>query len=237
MRKREDDQLSDTLKERIARVNERIIQACRRSGRSSSEVKLVAVTKMASVDQIKQAFECGLHDFGENRVQDFLTKHQEISKGARWHMIGHLQRNKAKYLVGKVEMIHSLDRLSLAGLFDRLSEAQGYPWQVLVQVNVSGEDTKQGLSPDQLPEFLDLVQDLRGINVCGLMTVAPYEDDPEGVRPVFKVLRLLRDKMARERPYYDLHHLSMGMTNDYEIAVEEGATLIRVGSAIFSNIR
>lgn len=227
--------MSDSLTENIARVNERIVEACRRSGRSPSEVKLVAVTKMASIDKIKGALGCGLHTFGENRVQDFLTKYQEIveDEDVKWHMIGHLQRNKAKYLAGKVEMIHSLDRLRLARLLDRLSEDQGYPWQVLVQVNVSGEETKYGLSPDELPEFLDVVQDLQGICVCGLMTIAPYVDDPERVRPVFKELRLLRDKMAQTRPHFDLHHLSMGMTNDYEIAVEEGATLVRVGSAIF----
>lgn len=131
--------MSSILTERIARVNERIMQACRCSGRSSSEVKLVAVTKMAAVDKIKQALDCGLHDFGENRVQDFLVKYEKISEDVQWHLIGHLQRNKAKYLVGKVEMIHSLDRLPLARLLDRLSEEQGYPWQVLVQVNVSGE--------------------------------------------------------------------------------------------------
>lgn len=227
--------MSSILTERIARVNERIMQACRYSGRSSSEVKLVAVTKMAAVDKIKQALDCGLHDFGENRVQDFLVKYEKISEDVQWHLIGHLQRNKAKYLVGKVEMIHSLDRLPLARLLDRLSEEQGYPWQVLVQVNVSGEETKYGLSSEELPAFLDAVQDLRGVNVCGLMTIAPYEEDPERVRPVFRGLRLLRDKMAQTRPKLDLHHLSMGMTNDYEIAVEEGATLVRVGSAIFGD--
>lgn len=228
--------MSGTLTERIALVNERIVQACRRSGRSSSEVKLVAVTKMTTVETIMDALQCGLHNFGENRVQDFLTKYKEISEDAEWHLIGHLQRNKAKYLVGKVDMIHSLDRLSLARLLDRLSEVQGHPWQVLVQVNVSGEDTKYGLSPEELPEFLDVVQDLRGINVLGLMTIAPYEDDPERVRPVFKDLRLLREKMSQTRPSFDLQHLSMGMTNDFEIAVEEGATMVRVGSAIFSDL-
>lgn len=228
--------LSGTLTERIENVNKRIEQACRRSGRSPSEVKLVAVTKMAKVEMIKQALHCGLHRFGENRVQDFLAKYEEIGEDVEWHLIGHLQRNKAKYLTGKVDMIHSLDRLSLAKLLDRLSEEQGYPWQVLVQVNVSGEDTKYGLSPEELPGFLDLIQDMRGINVCGLMTIAPYEEDPERVRPVFKGLRLLRDEMSRTRRQFNLCHLSMGMTNDFEIAIEEGATLVRVGSAIFSDL-
>jgi pyridoxal phosphate enzyme (YggS family) len=150
--------MSATLKERIELVNERIERACHRAGRSSSEVKLVAVTKMTTVELTKEALQYGLHSFGENRVQDFLTKFEEIGNDAEWHLIGHLQRNKAKYLLGKVNMIHSLDRLPLARLLDRLSARQGYPWQVLVQVNVSGEDTKYGLSPEALPDFLDAVK-------------------------------------------------------------------------------
>lgn len=228
--------MSATLKERIELVNERIERACHRAGRSPSEVKLVAVTKMTTVELTKEALQYGLHSFGENRVQDFITKFEEISEDAEWHLIGHLQRNKAKYLVGRVNMIHSLDRLPLARLLDRLSARQGYPWQVLVQVNVSGEDTKYGLSTEALPEFLDAVQDLRGVDVCGLMTIAPYEEDPERVRPVFKQLYQLREEMSRTRPHLELRHLSMGMTNDFEIAIEEGATLVRVGSALFSDL-
>jgi len=227
-------QLSGTLEERIERVNRQIEQACRRSGRSSSEVKLIAVTKMAAVEKIKEALQYGLCSFGENRVQDFLKKYELVGQDVEWHMIGHLQRNKAKQLVGKVEMIHSLDRLPLAQLLDKLSKDQGYPWNVLVQVNISQEETKYGLSPHELPEFLDLVQDLQGIKICGLMTIAPFEDDPEKTRPVFRKLRQLRDELARTRPRLNLSHLSMGMTNDFVIAVEEGATMVRVGSALFS---
>jgi hypothetical protein len=226
--------LPAALKEHIELVNERIEQACQRAGRSSSEVKLVAVTKMTTVEMAKEALRYGLHSLGENRVQDFIAKYEEIGEDAEWHLIGHLQRNKVKYLVGKVNMIHSLDRLPLARQLDRLSIKQGYPWQVLVQVNVSREDTKYGLSPEELPRFFDAVQDLGGVNVCGLMTIAPHEEDPERVRPVFKRLHHLREEMSRARPYLDLRHLSMGMTNDFEIAIEEGATLIRVGSALFS---
>lgn len=222
-----------TLEERIAIVNEHIKKACHRSGRSLSEVKLIAVTKMAAVEKMKEALNCGLCSFGENRVQDFLNKYELFGKDVEWHLIGHLQRNKAKQLVGKVEMIHSLDRLPLAQLLDKLSKEQGYPWNVLVQVNISEEETKCGLSPEEVPGFLDAVQHLDGINVCGLMTIAPYEQDPEKTRPVFKGLRLLRDKMAQIRPHFNLCHLSMGMTNDYVIAIEEGATMVRVGSALF----
>ncbi len=227
--------MQGTLSKRIEMVNERIAKACHRSGRSTSEVKLVAVTKRVAVENMRDALQCGLDTFGENRVQELLNKYEDIGKAVKWHLIGHLQRNKAKYLAGKVELIHSLDRLELALLLDKLGNDQGIPWQVLVQVNVSGEDTKYGLSPEELPEFFDVVQDLQGIKVRGLMTMAPLEDDPEKTRPVFRNLRLLRDQIAQERPHFDLCHLSMGMTNDFEIAVEEGATLVRIGSAIFSS--
>ncbi|KUK37115.1 MAG: dependent protein [Thermacetogenium sp.] len=227
--------MTGTLKERIAKVHQRIVAACRRAGRDPSEVKVVAVTKMVAAEHLTDALNCGLTVFGENRVQEFLKKYEAIGKAAEWHLIGHLQSNKAKYLVGKVALIHSLDSLKLAKLLDKLSVAHGAPWRVLVQVNVSGEETKFGLSPEEVPGFLDAVQDLPGIEICGLMTMAPYEEDPERTRPVFRSLRQLRDEMARSRPYLNLEHLSMGMTNDFEVAVEEGATMVRIGSALFSD--
>jgi hypothetical protein len=190
---------------------------------------------MVAAEHLTDALNCGLTVFGENRVQEFLKKYEAIGKAAEWHLIGHLQSNKAKYLVGKVALIHSLDSLKLAKLLDKLSVAHGAPWRVLVQVNVSGEETKFGLSPEEVPGFLDAVQDLPGIEICGLMTMAPYEEDPERTRPVFRSLRQLRDEMARSRPYLNLEHLSMGMTNDFEVAVEEGATMVRIGSALFSD--
>ncbi|AFV11504.1 pyridoxal phosphate-dependent enzyme [Thermacetogenium phaeum DSM 12270] len=227
--------MTGTLKERIAKVHQRIVAACRRAGRDPSEVKVVAVTKMVAAEHLTDALNCGLTVFGENRVQEFLKKYEAIGKAAEWHLIGHLQSNKAKYLVGKVALIHSLDSLKLAKLLDKLSVAHGAPWRVLVQVNVSGEKTKFGLSPEEVPGFLDAVQDLPGIEICGLMTMAPYEEDPERTRPVFRSLRQLRDEMARSRHYLNLEHLSMGMTNDFEVAVEEGATMVRIGSALFSD--
>jgi hypothetical protein len=158
---------------------------------------------------------------------------EDSSGRVEWHLIGHLQQNKAKYLVGKIAMIHSLDSLRLAEHLDRLSAAQGRPWRVLVQVNVSGEATKFGLPPGEVPDFLDAVRRLQGLEVCGLMTIAPYVENPEEVRPVFRGLRLLQEEMVRNRPWLNLRHLSMGMSNDYEVAVEEGATLVRIGSALF----
>lgn len=227
--------MAGTLKERIADVHQRIAAACRRVGRDPSEVKLVAVSKMVAAEHLREALDCGLNIFGENRVQEFIKKYEAIGDAAEWHLIGHLQRNKARYLAGRVTLVHSLDSLDLARMLDKLSTIHGSPWRVLVQVNVSGETTKFGLPPGEIPGFLDAIQDLQGIEVCGLMTMAPFEEDPERARPVFRNLRLLRDEMARLKPHFDLRYLSMGMTNDFEIAVEEGATLVRIGSALFSD--
>ncbi|MGB9790999.1 MAG: YggS family pyridoxal phosphate-dependent enzyme [Thermacetogeniaceae bacterium] len=222
-----------TLENRIADVYRRISEACQRAGRKRSEVELIAVSKEVGVDHIKEAMAAGLRAFGENRVQDFVKKYEVLGDQVEWHFIGHLQRNKAKYLIGKVKMIHSLDSIRLAATLDRLSENQGYPWQVLVQVNVSGEATKFGIAPSELSDFLDELRDMKGIQVCGLMTIAPYCEDPEEVRPVFRQLRELRERMMQEKPWLELKHLSMGMSNDFEVAVEEGATLVRIGSALF----
>lgn len=225
--------MREALEERIADVYRRITEACQRVGRKSSEVKLVAVSKEISADQIKDALAAGLRAFGENRVQDFMKKYEVLGDQVEWHFIGHLQRNKAKYLIGKVKIIHSLDNIRLAATLNRLSEVQGHPWQVLVQVNVSGEATKFGIAPSELSDFLDELRDMKGIKVCGLMTIAPYCEEPEEVRPVFRQLRELKEKMEQEKPWLELKHLSMGMSNDFEVAVEEGATLVRIGSALF----
>jgi len=176
----------------------------------------------------------GLRVFGENRVQEFLQKYEILGRQAEWHLIGHLQRNKAKYLIGKIAFIHSLDNFELAKLLDKLSSVQGRPWRVLIQVNVAGEATKFGVAPSQLAEFLDLMQGLKGLEVCGLMTIAPYCEDPEEVRPVFRKLRELREEVSKTRPRLNLMDLSMGMSNDFEVAVEEGATIVRIGSALFA---
>ncbi len=227
--------MNEALNNRINDVYRRIAEACQRVGRQKSDVKLVAVSKGISAEQLKEAISTGLSVFGENRVQDFLKKYDVIDKQVEWHFIGHLQRNKARYLAGKVSMIHSLDSMSLAATLNRLSDIQGYAWQVLVQVNVSGEATKFGLAPSELPDFLDEIREMKGLKVCGLMTIAPYCEDPEEVRPVFRRLRDLKEDMMQKKPWLDLRHLSMGMSNDFEVAVEEGATLVRIGSALFGS--
>lgn len=227
--------MKEALEGRITDVYRRIAGACRRVGRQESEVGLVAVSKGIDAGLMKDAIAAGLSVFGENRVQDFMKKYDAIGKQVEWHFIGHLQRNKAKYLTGKVSMIHSLDSLTLAATLNRLSEIQGYPWQVLIQINISGEATKYGIAPSELPDFLDELREMKGIKVCGLMTIAPYCEDPEEVRPVFRRLRELKEDLMQERPWLELRHLSMGMSNDFEVAVEEGATLVRIGSALFGS--
>lgn len=225
--------MGGSLQKRLVDITGRISRAALKSGRQPTDVQLVAVTKMVPVDQLGEAVACGIKVFGENRVQDWLAKYEVLGDQVEWHLIGHLQQNKAKYLAGKIGLVHSLDSLRLAQQLDRLSAVQGRPWRALVQVNVSGETTKYGLKPDELPDLLDAIRRLPGLDVCGLMTIAPNVQNPEETRPVFRNLRLLRSEMAQARPWLNLQHLSMGMSNDFEIAVEEGATLVRVGSALF----
>jgi hypothetical protein len=225
--------MAGSLSERLAAVNGRIARAALKSGRRPEDVQLVAVTKMVPVDRLGEAVSCGIKIFGENRVQDFLAKHEVWGDRVEWHLIGNLQQNKAKYLVNKVGLIHSLDSSNLARRLDTLSESGGHPWKVLVQVNVAGEATKHGLAPEDVPAFLDEIRGLKGLDLLGLMTVAPFAEDPETVRPVFRELRLLRDELSCGRPWLNLQHLSMGMSNDFEIAIEEGATMVRIGSVLF----
>jgi len=222
------------IAENLALVQEKIARAAERVGRDPSQVKLVAVSKGVAPERIKEALSCGVKDFGENRVQEFQQKHQVLGDLVEWHFIGHLQRNKAKYLVGKIKLLHSLDSLKLAQTLEKLATRSGTSWKVLVQVNVSGEPTKHGISPSELDYFLEELRKFKGLEVCGLMTIAPYSPDPETVRPVFRKLRQLRDEFTKKKPWLDLMHLSMGMSADFEVAVEEGATIVRIGSAIFS---
>jgi len=225
--------MAGSLSERLADINGRIAGAALKSGRNPENVQLVAVTKMIPVDRLGEAISCGIKVFGENRVQDFLAKNEAWGDRVEWHLIGHLQQNKVKYLVDKVGLIHSLDSIDLARRLDSLSESGGRPWRVLVQVNVAGEATKHGLTPESTPAFLDEIRSLQGLQVSGLMTIAPYVENPEAVRLVFRKLRVLRDEVSRDRPWLNLQHLSMGMSNDFEIAIEEGATMVRIGSALF----
>lgn len=219
------------LEKKYAEVKAQIAAAAEAAGRDPREVKLVAVTKTVGIEEVRQAVALGINDFGENRVQDAAPKVAALPE-ARWHFIGHLQSNKVKDVLPFYSLIHSLDRPSLAAALQSTAEGLDKTVDALVQVNVSGEESKFGLEPSALADFLGYLNSLERIRVCGLMTMAPFVDDPEAVRPVFRRLRELRDLYATSGN--GLNELSMGMTNDYKVAVEEGATIVRIGSALFS---
>ncbi len=219
------------LAARIARVRERIARAAARSGRRPEDVTLVAVTKGVEPERIAAAVACGITDVGENRVQEAAAKVRALPAGSvRWHLVGHLQRNKARAAVELFQVIHSVDRLALGVELSR--RARG-PLEVLVQVNVAGEPQKFGVAPSDAAGLVRALAGLPGLRVVGLMTIAPLSDDPQAVRPVFARLRELRDDLVRRGAAPGLVHLSMGMSQDFEVAVEEGATMVRIGRAIF----
>lgn len=204
--------------------------AAARAGRDPKDIQLVAVTKYVGLDEVREAFRAGIKDFGENRVQEAVEKIKQFPE-LNWHFIGHLQSNKAKDVLPCYTLIHSLDRLSLANALQKCGERFGLMANVLVQVNTSGEESKFGLAPGELFSFLEKIKSYDRLKVKGLMTMAPFHDNPEETRPCFRDLRKLRDQCIKNG--YNIEHLSMGMTNDYMVAIEEGATIIRVGSAIF----
>ena len=228
----------------LEQLRARIAQACQRAGRSTEAVTLVAVTKTRTAEEIVAAYRCGARDFGENRVEEAEVKVPELvgtfaSDPASWHMIGHVQSRKARRAVEIADIIHSVDSLRLAQRLDRLSGEMGKRMPVLLEVNVSGEASKSGFGASDDPSreaFVAQVPqlgDLRNLDVRGLMTMAPIVPDPEDARPVFRRLRELRDALRDRMPFSRWDALSMGMTDDFEVAIEEGATILRVGRAIF----
>lgn len=222
---------------RLSDVQSRIDDACRRAGRDPSEVTLVAVTKTFPLDAVRAARRAGVRDFGENKAQELAEKAEALpgvvgGGDVCWHMIGHLQRNKAKDVVASADLFHALDSPRLARELQKRAAQAGRVLPCLVQVNVSGEESKYGLDPEALYPFLDGLAEHDHLYVRGLMTLAAPTDDPEDVRPQFRRLRALRDGYAGN-PRVELAWLSMGMSGDYEVAVEEGATHVRVGSALF----
>ena len=240
--------------EALERVRGRVAAAAERAGREPGDVTLVAVTKTVSLPLVREAIVAGQRDFGENRVQEAAAKYKELGthKGAlrprieeegalrprieeevRWHFVGRLQRNKVRHLVGWVDLIHSLDRPELAAEVGHRAMAVAATQEVLAEVNVSGDPGRGGVLPEQLPSLLESMAAVAGIRVAGLMAMAPIVDAAEGARPYFRRVARLRDEAALRFPQLNIHHLSMGMSQDYEIAVEEGATLVRVGEAIF----
>ena len=222
------------LKENLEYVESRIREACERSGREREEVTLIAVSKTKPVSVLKEAYDLGVRVFGENKVQELADKYEELPKDIRWHMIGHLQRNKVKYIIDKVELIHSVDSLRLAETIEKEAAKHNITANILIEVNVAKEESKFGLMPEELDEFVSEVAKFPHIQVQGLMTIAPFVDDPEENRGIFQRLRKLSvDIAAKNVDNITMRILSMGMTNDYTVAVEEGAAMVRVGTGIF----
>ena len=220
----------------VAAVREQIRRAAARAGRSPDEITLVAVSKTHPPEAVRAAFAAGLRDFGENKVQEALPKVEALedlrAQGLRWHLVGHLQSNKARRAATTFERIHSVDSAGLAVRLDRAAAEVGLAVPVLVQVELAGEESKSGLSESAVLPALEALRGLAHVRVLGLMTLPPYAEDPERTRPYFRRLRALRD-FAAERGLLQGRELSMGMSGDFEVAIEEGATLVRVGTAIF----
>ncbi len=221
------------IRQHIAEVRARIADACNRAGRQPSDVTLVAVAKTFPASLIREALAAGLYDIGENYVQELASKQLELGneEGIRWHFIGHLQANKVKSVVGAVELIHAVDSVELGARIARRAAERDVVAHILVEVNTSQETSKFGVPPAACAETVRALAAIPGLRVDGLMTIGPFLPDPEASRPAFRSLRRLRDTLASEG--HPLPHLSMGMTNDLEVAIEEGATIVRVGTAIF----
>lgn len=222
------------IKSNIDEVKKRISEAVRNSGRSESDVTLIAVSKTKPVEMIKEAYDTGIRDFGENKVQEIVDKYPRLPSDIRWHLIGHLQTNKVKYIIDKVCMIHSVDSVKLAREISRQAVKHNVTVDILIEVNVAGEDSKFGIKPEDTLEICKEISLLPSIRIRGLMTVAPIASTPEENRPVFCTLRqLLVDIDGKNIDNVCMDCLSMGMSGDYTVAIEEGATFVRVGTSIF----
>ena len=222
------------LKDALIEVENNILDACKRSGRNPEEVTLIAVSKTKPVEMLQEVYNEGIRDFGENYVQELADKIEIMPKDIRWHMIGHLQRNKVKYLVGKVACIHSVDSLRLAEVINERSIKLGVVTKIMAEVNIAGEESKFGFTRDEVFDFAEKVSTMEGVKLVGLMTSAPYVNDPEENRQYFRGMKSLSvDINEKNINNINITELSMGMTNDYIVAVEEGATHVRVGTAIF----
>ena len=220
------------VSQNLAKVREQIASACQKVGRDPKEVKIVAVTKTHPQETITEAIEAGIEYIGENKVQEAEAKHAEIGKACKWHMVGHLQRNKVKTALEIFDMIHSLDSTRLADEIEKQAEKQDLLVPCLIEVNTSGESTKFGVAPDKLAELAAHTLKKEHIKLVGLMTIGPFTTDEVVIRKAFSELRELRDRVENIFGHY-LPHLSMGMSDDFEIAAEEGATLIRLGRVLF----
>lgn len=225
-----------SVADNIRSIREVMARAAAISGRPAEAVRLMAVTKTVDDARIAEAVRAGVEILGENYVQEAKRKIETLGKTGEWHLIGHLQTNKAKYAVRLFDMIHSVDRLELAVELDRRARAAGRVMDVLIEVNVSGEETKSGIAPSDALPLVRAVAPLPNLAIRGLMTMPPWFDDPEEARPCFRALRELRDRIAAESiPGVQMRELSMGMTGDYGVAIEEGSTIVRIGRGIFGD--
>ncbi len=225
------------IAQNIADILKSIEESAKKLGKSLEDITVIAVTKTVDSSRALQAFEAGLSDLGENRVQEFVNKHENLKNyDIDWHIIGHLQKNKVKYIIGKVKLIHSLESLSLAEERDKRSKQHGIVTDVLVELNIAEEESKFGIKKDNLIDFLKSVKEFENIRIVGLMTVAPFAENKEDVRWVFKEMKHLYDTISNMSfKNVEMKFLSMGMTNDYDVAIEEGANIIRIGTAIFGS--
>ncbi len=222
------------LKNNFEAIEEKIQAACRRAGRKREDITLIAVSKTKPVEMLQEAYDLGNRIFGENKVQEIVDKYDALPNDISWHMIGHLQRNKVKYIIDKVTLIHSVDSLRLAETIEKEATKKGITADILIEVNAAREDTKFGVLPEMAEELVSDISNLPHIRIKGLMTIAPFVDNPEENRIYFQRLRNLAVDIGENKSdNVTMGVLSMGMTNDYEIAIEEGATMIRVGTGLF----
>ena len=222
------------IKENLKIVEENIVQACERAGRDPKEVTLIAVSKTKPNEMIEEAIDYGMKDFGENKVQEMVEKMDTISEKINWHLIGHLQRNKVKYIVDRVCLIHSVDSLRLAEQINEEAKKKDVVCNILIEVNIANEESKFGVSREELKSLLGEIKKLTNVQVKGLMTIAPFVEDPEDNRKYFREMHKLFIDMSHEiADNIKMEILSMGMTGDYQVAIEEGATMVRVGTGIF----
>lgn len=222
------------LRENFRQVEENIRRACGRAGRDPRDVTLIAVSKTKPVELLREAYDLGTRVFGENKVQEIVEKYEALPKDIHWHMIGHLQRNKVKYIIDKVDLIHSVDSVRLAETIEKEAAKHDLTANILLEVNVAEEESKFGLKVDEVEQVVDEIAKFSHIKVCGLMTIAPFVENSEENRPYFRRLRNLSvDIGGKNVDNVTMSILSMGMTNDYEVAVEEGATMVRVGTGLF----
>lgn len=220
--------------ENLKEVEEKIEAACKRAGRDRSEITLIAVSKTKPVEMLEEVYQTGIREFGENKVQEMMDKYEVLPKDIHWHMIGHLQTNKVKYIIDKVDLIHSVDSMKLAETIEKEAAKKNLTANILVEVNVAEEESKFGLKMEEVIPFIEKISAFSHVRVCGLMTIAPFVENSEENREIFTNLRKLSvDINAKNIDNVNVSILSMGMTNDYAVAIEEGATMVRVGTGIF----